>query len=97
PAADGKRVPEKSRGLLRQDQPVAERCAVIEAEKATYPIAWMCQLLGVPRSSFYYWRERVAAESATAARRPGPAPHRPRGVPARPGALRRRPGAAPPD
>jgi putative transposase len=42
---------------------------VIEAEKATYPIAWMCQLLGVPRSSFYHWRERVAAETATAARR----------------------------
>jgi putative transposase len=42
---------------------------VIEAEKATYPIAWMCQLLGVPRSSFYYWRERVVFETATAARR----------------------------
>jgi putative transposase len=40
---------------------------VIDAEKATYPIAWMCALLGVPRSSFYAWRNR--AESATAARR----------------------------
>jgi HTH-like domain/Integrase core domain len=29
----------------------------------------MCGLLGVPRSSFYYWRDRVAAETATAARR----------------------------
>jgi hypothetical protein len=29
------------------------RCAVIEAEKATYPIAWMSRLLEVPRSSFY--------------------------------------------
>jgi putative transposase len=40
---------------------------VIEAEKATYKIAWMCALLGVPRSSFYAWRNR--AETATAARR----------------------------
>jgi len=42
---------------------------VIEAEKATYPIAWMCRLLGVPRSSFYAWRRQVASETATAARR----------------------------
>jgi putative transposase len=42
---------------------------VIEAEKAIYPIAWMCRLLGVPRSSFYAWRAQVATETATAARR----------------------------
>lgn len=40
---------------------------LIEAEKANYPIAWMCQILKVPRSSFYDWRNR--AVSATAARR----------------------------
>jgi transposase InsO family protein len=40
---------------------------VIDAEKASYKIAWMCHLLGVPRSSFYAWRNR--AETATAARR----------------------------
>jgi transposase InsO family protein len=40
---------------------------VIEAEKAHYPIAWMCRLLQVPRSSFYAWRHQV--ETATAARR----------------------------
>ena len=37
------------------------------AEKATCKIAWMCRLLGVPRSSFYAWRNK--AETATAARR----------------------------
>jgi putative transposase len=40
---------------------------VIDAEKANYPIAFMCRLLQVPRSSFYAWTTRV--ESATAARR----------------------------
>jgi putative transposase len=40
---------------------------LIEAEKATYPIAWMCAQLGVPRSSFYAWRNR--AETPTQARR----------------------------
>ncbi len=48
-----RRVPEKARGLLRPDAAVAERCAVIEAEKATYEIAWMCRLVEDPRSSFY--------------------------------------------
>jgi putative transposase len=40
---------------------------VIDAEKASYKISWMCALLGVPRSSFYAWRHRT--ESPTAARR----------------------------
>ena len=42
---------------------------MIEAEKAHYPVRWMCQLLDVPRSSFYAWRERAKSETATAARR----------------------------
>jgi transposase InsO family protein len=46
---------------------------VIEAEKATYKIAWMCRLLQVPRSSFYAWRGRV--ETPTAARRRALAVH----------------------
>ena len=40
---------------------------MIDAEKANYKIAWMCALLGVPRSSFYAWRNK--AETPTAARR----------------------------
>lgn len=42
---------------------------MIEAEKANYPIRWMCQMLRVPRSSFYAWREQVRAETATQTRR----------------------------
>ncbi|QRP43026.1 IS3 family transposase [Amycolatopsis sp. FDAARGOS 1241] len=42
---------------------------MIDAEKAHYPITWMCRLLGVPRSSFYAWRQRVDTETATQARR----------------------------
>jgi len=42
---------------------------LIEAEKACYPIAWMCSILGVARSTFYDWRRQVATVTATAARR----------------------------
>jgi len=45
------------------------RCALIEAEKASYPITWMCDQLGVARSSFYAWRAAAATVTATAARR----------------------------
>jgi transposase InsO family protein len=40
---------------------------LIDAEKATYPTAMICALLGVPRSTFYAWRHR--ADTATTARR----------------------------
>ena len=40
---------------------------MIDAEKASYKVAWMCRLLRVPRSSFYAWRNRT--ETVTAARR----------------------------
>lgn len=42
---------------------------MIEAEKANYPIRWMCQMLEVPRSSFYEWRRQATRETATQARR----------------------------
>ena len=45
------------------------RCALIEAEKANYPITWMCDQLAVPRSSFYAWRGAADTVTATAARR----------------------------
>jgi transposase InsO family protein len=45
------------------------RCALIEAEKANYPIAWMCRQLAVSRSSFYAWRAGADTVTATAARR----------------------------
>ena len=42
---------------------------MIHAEKATYPISWMCRLLKVGRSSYYDWVARAGTPSATAARR----------------------------
>lgn len=42
---------------------------MIEAEKANYPIAWMCSMLKVGRSSFYDWRRQVDVVTVTAARR----------------------------
>jgi transposase InsO family protein len=41
------------------------RFAFIEAEKATWPIDVMCDVLNVSRSGFYAWRTRPPAEHAT--------------------------------
>ncbi len=49
----------KSRDLLHEDATVAQRCALIDAEKANYSIVWMCQMVGVARLSFYAWRTRL--------------------------------------
>jgi transposase-like protein len=42
----------KSRGLLRPDASLAERCALIEAEKANYPITWSAGNWAWPAQAF---------------------------------------------
>ncbi len=39
---------------------MSDRCAFIEAEKATTPISFQCTRLGVSTSTFYAWRARRA-------------------------------------
>ncbi len=41
----------------------------MHAEKANYPLTWMCAQLGVPRSTYYAWVDRIGTLTATAARR----------------------------
>jgi putative transposase len=43
---------------------MSDRCAFIEAEKATTPISSMCARLGVSTSAFYAWRHRHANPTA---------------------------------
>lgn len=45
------------------------RFAFIQAEKATYPIALLCRVLGVARSGFYAWLEREESPRSTEDRR----------------------------
>src|ERR1039457_6048264 len=73
---DGKRVPEKSRSILRPRPSVTEKFEFIDAEYAVYQesggkhvpsVVKMCRWMEVSRSGFYEWRN--APESATVARR----------------------------
>src|SRR4051794_441063 len=43
-------------GLLREGERV--KFAFIAAEKATWPVTWMCRKLGVSRSGFYAYQGR---------------------------------------
>src|ERR1022692_5041485 len=73
---DGKRVPEKSRSILRPRPSVTDKFEFIDAEYAVYQesggkhvpsIVKMCRWMEVSRSGFYEWRK--APESATVTRR----------------------------
>ena len=55
--ADGARHPKKSGGLLREGEHV--KFAFIEAEKARYPVAVLCEALDVSRSGFYAWQRAL--------------------------------------
>ena len=66
-AADGARHPKKSRGLLREGERV--KFALIEAEKASCPVAISCKALGVSRPGFYAWCRRTESTHAREDRR----------------------------
>lgn len=57
-AVDGERFPE-SGGIFRPGALVNLRWALIDSEKATYPIVVMSRQLCVARSTFYTWTEGV--------------------------------------
>ena len=70
PITFGPRISENSRGLLRLRAESVEAYRLIEAEKATYPIKRMCELLEVSRSGYLQVAQsRESGPTPTAARR----------------------------
>lgn len=61
------RVLEKSGDLLRERTSVSERYELIRREEGNYPVASMCELVGVSKSGYYNWLGRP--EAATKVRR----------------------------
>lgn len=54
-ARGGERVPNKSRGLLRQRAGTLARYRLMEAEKGNFTVAMMAKVLGVSRSGHCSW------------------------------------------
>ncbi|WP_257463580.1 IS3 family transposase [Archangium lipolyticum] len=53
--------PKKSGGLLREGD-LEVKFEFIDAEKAHFPVDFMCEQLGVSRSGYYAWKERPESE-----------------------------------
>ena len=58
----GARHPKKSRGLLREAEPVTFR--FIAAERASHNLTILCRCLEVTRSGFYAWQRRPESRHA---------------------------------
>src|SRR5215207_9263093 len=62
PAAARAGDPKKRGGLLRER--ASDTFALIHSRKATFPIATMCQVLGISASGYYAWCRRSASAHA---------------------------------
>lgn len=60
---------QKAAAVFAKTLAIVECCALIEAEKASYPIEWSRSILGVSGSTSYDWRRQVNTVTARAARR----------------------------